>query len=116
MPCPITSPRLHATATQDARKKRSLDKGELTARDESQMQDEGSDRVTKCDDDGHLDSHQEASDRGLAVGVTVNVHLEISWVRDDLDGSLRFAIEPLASAKLRHDNRSLERDMIVRNE
>ena len=100
MPCPITSPQLHATATQDARKKRSLDKGELTARDESQMQDEGSDRVTKCGDDGHLDSgQQEAADRGLAVGVTMNVHLEISWVRDDLDGSLRFAIEPLASAK-----------------
>ena len=93
-----------------------MDKGELTARDESQMQDEGSDRVTKCDDDGHLDSHQKAGDRGLAVGVTVNVHLEISRVRDDLDGSLRFAIEPLAPAKLRHDNRSLERDMIVRNE
>ena len=105
----------HADMAKQARKL--LDKGELTARDESQMQDEGSDRVTKCGDDGHLDSgQQEAADRGLAVGVTVNVHLEISWVRDDLDGSLRFAIEPLAPAKLRHDNRSLERDMIVRNE
>ena len=68
----------HADMAKQARKL--LDKGELTARDESQMQDEGSDRVTKCDDDGHLDSgQQKAADRGLAVGVTENVHLEISW-------------------------------------
>ena len=56
----------HADMAKQVRKL--LDKGELTARDESQMQDEGSDRVTKCGDDGHLDSgQQEAADRGLAV-------------------------------------------------
>ena len=81
------------------------------------MQDEGSDRVSKCGDDGHLDSgQQEAADRGLAVGVTVNVPRKSPgsrWPRRQ--ATLRNRTACLCQVGGATD-RSLERDMIVRNE